>query len=97
MTLTFGVALEGYYYQDSDKRKFEVYTYNSPIVAVREFKPNFYDILLTDIYMPNINGFEPIVEIDPNIGICFMSSAEINKGSISKCELWMFYPEASYN
>jgi response regulator of citrate/malate metabolism len=37
--------------------------------------------MLTDIYMPKINGLElyqNIVEIDPNIGICFMSSAEIN-------------------
>jgi len=41
----------------------------------------FYDLMLTDIYMPKMNGLElyqKIVEIDPNIGICFMSSAEIN-------------------
>ena len=37
--------------------------------------------MLTDIYMPKMNGlqlYQKIVEIDPNIGICFMSSAEIN-------------------
>ena len=45
------------------------------------FKPNFYDLMLTDIYMPHMNGFElsqMIVEVDPNIRACFMSAAEVN-------------------
>jgi YesN/AraC family two-component response regulator len=53
------VGLEGYYYHhDNEKIRFEVYSYNNPAVAVREFKPNFYDLMLTDIYMPHMNGFE---------------------------------------
>jgi PleD family two-component response regulator len=75
VTLTFGVGLEGYYYHDNDKRRFEVYSYNNPLVAVREFKLNFYDLLLTDIYMPDINGFElcqKMLELDVNIRVCFM-------------------------
>jgi FixJ family two-component response regulator len=70
-----------YYYYHDDKRKFEVYAYNNPIAAVREFKPNYYDMLLTDIYMPQINGFqlsEKILELDVNLRVCFMSSAEVN-------------------
>jgi len=83
VTLTFKVGLEEYhhYYYHDDKRKFEVYAYNNPIAAVREFKPNYYDILLTDIYMPQINGFqlsEKILELDVNLRVCFMSSAEVN-------------------
>ena len=81
ITLTFKVGLEEYHYYHDDKRKFEVYTYNSPIIAVREFKPNFYDMLLTDIYMPDINGFElcqTILELDANVRVCFISSAEVN-------------------
>jgi CheY-like chemotaxis protein len=81
LTLTFKVGLEEYHYYHDDKRKFEVYTYNSPIVAVREFKPSFYDMLLTDIYMPHINGFElcqTILELDADIRVCFISSAEVN-------------------
>jgi CheY-like chemotaxis protein len=81
VTLTFKVGLEEYYYYPADKRKFEVYAHNNPIVAVIEFKPNFYDILLTDINMPQINGFqlsEKILELDVNLRVCFMSAAEVN-------------------
>jgi DNA-binding response OmpR family regulator len=78
ITLTFKVGLDGYYY---DKRKFVVYTYNNPVTALSEFKPNFYDLLLTDINMPHMNGFElceKIVELDINIRVCFISAAEVN-------------------
>ena len=81
LTLTFKVGLEEYHYYHDDKRKFEVYAYNSPMVAVREFKPIFYDLMLTDIYMPDMNGFqlsEKLLELDVNLRVCFMSSAEVN-------------------
>ncbi len=94
LTLTFKVGLEEYRYYHDDKRKFEVYTYNSPIVAVREFKPNFYDMLLTDIYMPNINGFElcqKILELDADIRVCFMSAAEANVEALREV-----YPKVSF-
>jgi YesN/AraC family two-component response regulator len=38
-------------------------------------------MLLTDIYMPHMNGFElpqRILELDANIRVCFISSAEVN-------------------
>jgi CheY-like chemotaxis protein len=84
VTLTFGVGLEGHYFHyhdDDNKIRFEVYTYNNPTVALSDFKPNFYDLLLTDIYMPNMNGLElsqKILELDANIRVCFMSAAEVN-------------------
>jgi CheY-like chemotaxis protein len=65
-------------YNDSDKR-IEVYTSNNPVTALSEFKPNFYDLLLVDINMPHMNGFElskRILAIDINIKVCFMSCAE---------------------
>jgi CheY-like chemotaxis protein len=37
---------------------FEVYTHNDPLDALANFKPNFYDLLLVDINMPKLNGFE---------------------------------------
>jgi response regulator of citrate/malate metabolism len=58
-----------------------VYTYNSASKALSEFKPNFYDILLVDVYMPDMNGFqlyERILELDVNIRVCFISAAELN-------------------
>jgi DNA-binding response OmpR family regulator len=67
-------------YADHNKR-IEVYTYNNPLTALSEFKPNFYDLLLTDINLPNMNGFElceKMLIIDINVKICFMTSGEIN-------------------
>jgi PleD family two-component response regulator len=54
ITLTFKSALEEYY----DDKRFEVYAYNNLLVALSEFKPHFHDLLLTDINMPEMNGFQ---------------------------------------
>ncbi len=82
VTLTFKVGLDGHYYGYGDKKKrFEVYAYNDPLLVVKEFKPHFYDLLLADIYMPDMNGFElceKILELDVNIRVCFMSALEVN-------------------
>ena len=58
-----------------------MYTYNNAVTALSEFKPNFYDLLLTDINMPHMNGFElceKILQLDVNIRVCFISAAEVN-------------------
>ena len=70
--------MDGYYY---DKRCFDVYTYNNPALALSEFKPHFYDLLLTDTTMPHMDGFElceKILELDVNNRVCFISAAEVN-------------------
>ena len=59
------------------KKRFEVYAYNDPLLVLEDFKPHFYDLLLNDIYIPNMNGFElceKILELDVNIRVCFMSA-----------------------
>lgn len=100
VTLTLKVGLEVYYYYHDNerrrrrRRRFEVYSYNDPEVALSKFKPNFYDLLLTDIYMPRMNGFElsqRVVEIDANIRVCFMSSAEVNIEALREV-----YPKISF-
>jgi CheY-like chemotaxis protein len=81
VALTFKVGLEGYYFQDNEKRRFEVHAYNNPVLALSEFKPHFYDLMLVDVSMPKMNGFqlcEKIIELDENVRVCFMSAAEIN-------------------
>jgi DNA-binding NtrC family response regulator len=69
----------------TDKRKIEVHTYNDPRKALAAFEPNFFDLLLVDINMPYMNGFqtsEKILELDINVKVCFMSSEEINREAI---------------
>ena len=53
--------------------------------TVLNFQPNFYDLLLVDINMPLMNGFqfsERILEIDINVKICFMSAGEIHREAL---------------
>jgi CheY-like chemotaxis protein len=86
--------LEGYYYHGNDKRRFEVHPYNNPQVALSQFKPNFYDLLLTDIFMPHMSGFElcqKILELDADIRVCFMSAAEANIEALREV-----YPKVSF-
>jgi DNA-binding response OmpR family regulator len=64
---------------------FQVNTYNDPLVALSEFTPEYYDLMLVDINMPEMNGFDFCVEalkIDANPRVCFMSSAMINQEAL---------------
>jgi CheY-like chemotaxis protein len=80
VTLTFRSALEN----DSNNDNgiiFEIRTYNDPLLALSEFRQNFYDLMLLDINMPKMNGFEfceRILKLDVNVKVCFMSGGEIN-------------------
>jgi DNA-binding response OmpR family regulator len=73
VTMVFGLGL-----QDEG---FDVYTYNDPLEALSQFRPNFYDLLLIDINMPKMNGIDlsiQILELDTNIKICFITAGEAN-------------------
>ncbi|MGC2575930.1 MAG: response regulator, partial [Candidatus Nitrosopolaris sp.] len=91
ITLAFKVGIEdGNTYTN---RKIEVHTSNNPVITLSEFRPNFYDLLLVDIKMPQMNGFElseRILAIDINVRICFMSSGEINRKALRE-----IYPSLS--
>ena len=81
ITITFKAGIEDSNNNTDTNKRIEVYTSNNPVEALSEFKPNFYDLLLVDINMPHMNGFElseKILAIDINVKVCFMSSAEIN-------------------
>ena len=58
ITVTFKEVIEDSNNKNSVNKKIEVHTSNNPVVALSEFKPNFYDLLLVDINMPYMNGFE---------------------------------------
>jgi CheY-like chemotaxis protein len=87
IALTFKGGLEAENNNKSENNNifFEVFAYNDPILALSEFKPNFYDLMLIDINMPEMNGFEfciKALEIDVNPKVCFMSSGLINQGAL---------------
>jgi DNA-binding response OmpR family regulator len=67
---------------EDNKISFDVNAYNDPLVALSEFKTDFYDLLLIDIDMPKMNGFDfcvKVFEVDLNPKVCFISSAPINQ------------------
>ena len=80
-TLAVKSSLENENSHTTNRISYLVHTYNFPKVALSEFKPNFYDLLLIDVEMPKMNGFEfstKILEIDADPKICFMSAAKVN-------------------
>ena len=83
VTLTFKAGIEDS--NNDPNKRIEVYTSNGVLEALSEFKPNFYDLLLVDINLPHMNGFElceKILAIDINVKVCFMSSGEINREAL---------------
>ena len=59
---------------------FLVDTYTDPTLALSNFKPGLYDLLLLDIRMPEMNGLElyqKMKEIDSNVKICFLTASEL--------------------
>ena len=59
---------------------FEVETFNDPRKALSSFKPDYYDLIILDIKMPHIDGFELYQELkekDPNANACFLTASEL--------------------
>jgi DNA-binding response OmpR family regulator len=62
-----------------ERNGFEVQTFGSPIVVLENFKPGSYDLLLIDIKMKEMDGFElydKLRKMDNNINVCFLTAAQ---------------------
>ncbi len=58
----------------------QVDTFNDPITALNSYTSNFYDLVILDIKMPKIDGFELCIKIrekDPKVKICFLTASEM--------------------
>ena len=58
---------------------FIVYSFNDPLLALSNYKAGAYDLLLLDINMPQMNGFElyqKIRLVDDYTKVCFISAFE---------------------
>src|ERR671910_570717 len=73
VTITFKAIL-----QDAG---FIVNTYENPLIALSNFIPRFYDLIILDIGMPKMNGIElsrQLLELDSKVKICFITAGEAN-------------------
>jgi CheY-like chemotaxis protein len=58
---------------------YEVDAYTSPLTALDNFHPDFYGLLLLDIRMPAMSGFElyrKMRSIDNEVKVCFITAFE---------------------
>src|SRR3712207_5011215 len=69
--------------------RMHTYAFTNPMLAVEHFRrnANSYDIVVTDIRMPHMNGFQvakAVKQIRPDIKIAFAASFGINKSEFDK-------------
>jgi DNA-binding response OmpR family regulator len=84
-TFTFKKVFEEANRIAGNKTSFQVDAYIDPLVALSEFKPDYYDLMLVDINMSEMNGFDfsmKILDLDVNPRFCFMSSGLINQEAL---------------
>ena len=58
---------------------YKVDSFNDPILALNSYKSNFYDLVILDIKMPIMDGFELYLKIrekDPKVKICFLTALQ---------------------
>jgi DNA-binding response OmpR family regulator len=78
ITNSFSLCLE-------DSGLFEVDSYNDSVEALSNFKANSYNLMLLDIKMPKLNGFQlrdTMKEIDEKVKVCFISAYDINSAEL---------------
>jgi DNA-binding response OmpR family regulator len=59
---------------------FNADSYDDPILALKNFKAGSYDLLLLDIKMPEMDGFDLYQEmkkIDSKVRVCFLTASEM--------------------
>ena len=72
VTITFKMGLEG--------KGYKVDEFNDPEEALAQFKIGVYNLLLLDIKMPKMNGFqlyEELEKLDKEPKVCFITAFEV--------------------
>jgi DNA-binding response OmpR family regulator len=68
---------------------FAVDIYENPLVALSNFRPHYYDLVILDIKMPEMNGFElysEMLKIDSQVKVCFVTAGEMYNDNVRKNE-----------
>ena len=58
---------------------FSVDTFNDSVNVLNNFKPHIYDLVILDIVMPDIDGFDLYKELkkqDPDVNACFLTASQ---------------------
>jgi DNA-binding response OmpR family regulator len=66
-----------------ENNQFIVTTFNDPVEAFSEFRPGLYDLLILDIRMPGMNGFQlyrKIRDVDNKVKVCFLTAFDESRG-----------------
>ena len=85
--LTFKKGLEEVQNTIVEGVNLQVDTFADPKEALTSFKAGVYDLLLLDIRMPNINGFElyeTLHKIDDKPKICFITAYDLYYDALKK-------------
>ena len=59
---------------------FQIDSFNDLITALNSYRSNFYDLVILDIKMPKMDGFELYIKMrekDPKVKICFLTASEM--------------------
>ena len=67
-----------------EENGFEVDAFDDPVMALDNFRKGVYDLLILDIKMPKMHGFElyrEIRKIDSQVKICFLTAGEMYYGA----------------
>ena len=68
-----------------DSGLFEVDLFNDALVALSNFRPNNYDLLLIDVSMPKMSGYElynEILKVDDKAKVCFIGTHDIDYNAL---------------
>ena len=71
ITFVFKIILE--------EKGFVVDIYNDPIIALSKYRSYYYDLVMIDLRLPGMTGFElynQLRKIDNTIKVCFLTSSE---------------------
>jgi DNA-binding response OmpR family regulator len=69
-----------FYRMSLEYHGFEVEAFNDPRKALSNFKADYFDLIILDIKMPSMDGFELFTEIrkrDKKVKVCFLTASEL--------------------
>ncbi len=63
-----------------EKDGFTADSFSDPLLALENFRPRSYDLLLLDIKMPDMDGFrlyQEMKKMDGRVKVCFLTASEM--------------------